>query len=326
MSVDSSHPATTAAADASAARLLGLDWGSSSLRAWLFGDDGKVLARREAASGALTLRSEGFRPALEALCADWLDAQRRLPVIACGMIGSREGWREAPRLRVPASFEQLAESLLVCDDALERPFRIVPGLMVRGQGDSPDLMRGGETQVVGALQHRDELFVLPGTHSRWVEVRARRIVAFRSYMTGELYALVRHCSALARLCVDPDEGPPQQAEALRAFDEGVDRAAAHPSSLSHLLFTTRAEALLDGLAAHQLPAYLSGLLIGAELRDAMSWSPNDLMPTLVARSELSSRYARALHRLRVNARVADGDSAATGLYALARQAGLLALP
>ena len=323
MDADPPRSDAAAAQPAGTPRLIGLDWGASALRAWLLGDAGRILARGDSAAGALGLDADGFHAALLALCADWLEAWPRLPVVACGMVGSREGWREAPRVRAPAGFEQLAAALLAFDEALGRPFRIVPGVMARGQIDSPDLMRGGETQVFGALRHRDGLFVLPGTHSRWVEVRGRRIVALRTYMTGEIYALMRRHSTLARMCTDPDDSPARQADALRAFDEGVDHAAAHPGSLTHLLFTARTEALLEGLAAHQVPAYLSGLLIGTELADAAAWSPHDLVPTLVARSELSSRYAHALHRLRVRARVADGDSAAAGLYALARHAGLL---
>jgi 2-dehydro-3-deoxygalactonokinase len=303
--------------------LIGLDWGSTSLRAWLLAADGRILARREAPAGVLTIADGRFRQAWEALCADWLDTAPVPPVIACGMIGSREGWREAARLRTPAGLEALADRLTAVDDLAGLPFRIVPGLVARGQVDSPDLMRGGETLVFGALRERDGLFVLPGMHCRWVEVRDRRIVAFRTYMTGELYALLYRHSTLARMCGDPDDTPEHQAEALRAFDEGVDHAGAQPASLAHLLFTARTEGLLGGLAAHQLPAYLSGLLIGAEIRDASTWSPHDLAPTLVARSALAARYARARHRLGLRGTVAGADSAADGLHAIARIAGLL---
>jgi len=305
------------------AALIGLDWGSSTLRAWLLAADGSILARRESPSGVLTITDGRFSEAWEALCADWLASAPVPSVIACGMIGSREGWREAARLRTPAGLAALAERLTTVDDLAGVPFRIVPGLVARGQVDSPDLMRGGETLVFGALRGRDGLFVLPGMHCRWVEVRDRRIVAFRTYMTGELYALLHRHSTLARMCGDPDDTPEHQAEALRAFDEGVDHAGAYPGSLAHLLFTARTEGLLGGLAAHQLPAYLSGLLIGAEVRDASAWSPHDLTPTLVARSTLASRYARAMHRLGLHGTVADGDSAAGGLRAIARHAGLL---
>lgn len=305
------------------ASLIGVDWGSSALRAWLIGAGG-IVARRESTAGVAAISDGRFREALEALCGDWLGRAPALPVIACGMIGSGEGWRDAGRVRTPAGLQTLAQRLSSFDDLLGRPFRVVPGLVARGQIDSPDLMRGGETQVFGALQGREGLFVLPGTHCRWVEVRDRQVVAFRTYMTGEVYSLLCRRSTLASLCGDPDDSPQHQAEALRAFDEGVDHAGARPGSLTHLLFTARTEALLGGLAAHQLPAYLSGLLIGAEVRDASDWSPHDLVPTVVARSELASRYARAMHRLGLHGSVADGDSAAAGLVAIARAATLVA--
>jgi 2-dehydro-3-deoxygalactonokinase len=314
------EPAATAS-HSDAASLIGVDWGSSALRAWLIGPGG-IAARRESSAGVASIAGGRFRAAFEALCGDWLARAPVLPVIACGMIGSRDGWRDAGRLRTPAGLEALARHLANFDDLMGRPFRVVPGLVARGQIDSPDLMRGGETQAIGALQDREGLFVLPGTHCRWVELRDRQIVAFRTYMTGELYALLCRRSTLASLCSDPDDSPQHQAEALRAFDEGVDHAGAQPGSLTHLLFTARTETLLGGLAAHQVPAYLSGLLIGAEIRDASAWSPHDLVPTVVARSELSSRYARAMHRLALHGRVADGDSAAVGLAAIARAAAL----
>lgn len=314
------HAAATLRHDS--ASLIGVDWGSSALRAWLIGADG-IVARRESAAGVATIADGRFREALEALCGDWLGRAPSLPVIACGMIGSRDGWRDAGRLRTPAGLQTLAQRLSSFDDLLGRAFRVVPGLVARGQIDSPDLMRGGETQVFGALQGREGLFVLPGTHCRWVEVRDRQVVAFRTYMTGEIYSLLCRRSTLASLCGDPDDSSQHQAEALRAFDEGVDHAGTRPGSLTHLLFTARTEALLGGLAAHQLPAYLSGLLIGAEIRDASDWSPHDLVPTVVARSELASRYARAMHRLRLHGSVADGDSAAAGLAAIARAATLV---
>lgn len=305
------------------ASLLGLDWGSSSLRAWLIGADGRVLARRDSDAGVATIAGGRFLDAFQALCGPWIEGAPSLPVVACGMVGSQDGWRDAGRVRTPAGLEALSRRLASFDDLAGRPFRVVPGLVARGEIDSPDLMRGGETQVFGALRGRDGLFVLPGTHCRWVEVRDRRIVAFRTYMTGEIYALLCRRSTLARNCGDPDDSPQHQAEALRAFDEGVDHAGAQPASLTHLLFTARTEALLGGLAAHQVPAYLSGLLIGAEVRDASKWSPHDLAATVVARTDLSARYARAMHRLGLRGNVADGDSAAAGLVAIARAATLL---
>ncbi|HLS55953.1 MAG TPA: 2-dehydro-3-deoxygalactonokinase [Zeimonas sp.] len=302
--------------------LIGLDWGSAALRAWLFDADGRVLERRESAAGVLSVPDGRFREAFETLCAGWIDREPKLPVIACGMIGSRGGWREAGLVRAPAGRDTLAGQLTVVDDLAGRPFRIVPGLVARGHTGSPDVMHGGETQVFGALHGRDALYVVPGTHCRWVEVRDRRIVALRSYMTGEIYALLCRHSALAGACGDPDDSPRHQAEALHAFDVGVDHAAAQASALVHQLCTAHSEALLGGLAAHQLPAYLSGLLIGAEVHDATGWCPHDLTPTVVARSDLAARYARAMHRLGLRGKVAGRDSAAAGLYAIARAAGL----
>ncbi len=315
-------PLPHAGRDAAAA-LIGLDWGSSSLRAWLLDADGRALARAESGAGIATIPDGGFLDAFQALCGPWLRAAPALPVVACGMVGSIDGWREAGRLPAPASLDALARGLARFDDLAGRTFRVVPGLVARSEIDSPDLMRGGETQAFGALRGRDGLFVLPGTHCRWVEVRERRIVAFRTYLTGELHALLGRHSVLARTGAAADDSPAHQAQALQAFDEGVDHAGTRPGSLTHLLFTARTEALLGGLAPHQVPAYVSGLLVGTEIRDAAGWAPGDLVPTIVARSRLAARYARAMTRLGLRGAVADGDSAAAGLFAIARAAALI---
>jgi 2-dehydro-3-deoxygalactonokinase len=355
------------------ARLIGLDWGTSSLRAWLFGENGQVLDRREAPLGILAVRNTDFAQAFESSCASWQEARPGLPVIAAGMIGSRQGWREAPYLETPTGFDALVQGLLVLDDAAGRPFRIVPGLLARLPGRSPDVLRGEETQVFGALAsaapttlvapvapvapiapiapaalagdrargeagvrgqtdigdaETERLFVLPGTHSKWVAVRGATITGFRSYMTGELYAVMREHSILGRLCVEPDErdgtGP------LASFDDGVERGFDQPGSFAHLLFTVRTEALLGIRPADELSSYLSGLLIGAEIADALrvseaageqSGARRSL--TIIAAPALAARYLRARQRTGFAAGVAAGEPASAGLYAIAARARLI---
>lgn len=337
------------------AQLIGLDWGTSSLRAWLFGENGQVLDRREAPLGILAVRNGGFAQAFESSCASWLDARPGLPVIAAGMIGSRQGWREAPYLETPTRFDGLADGLLVLDDAAGRPFRIVPGLLARPPGRSPDVLRGEETQVFGALASErpaglvggrvrgdadvhgetdiadartERLFVLPGTHSKWVAVRDATITGFRSYMTGELYAVMREHSILGRLCLEPDDR--DGAGPLASFDDGVERGFAAPGAIAHLLFTVRTEGLLGIRPADELASYLSGLLIGAEIGDALRMSEaageqpgtHDSL-TIIAAPALAARYRRALQRAGFAASVAAGEPACAGLYAIAARARLV---
>ena len=322
-------------------RLIGLDWGSSSLRGWLFDASGRILDERSAPLGILAVRDRRFDRVFERFCADWLAERPTLPVVASGMIGSRQGWREAAYLATPASLDALAGALMDLDEVAGRRFRIVPGLVTRSASGAPDVLRGEETQVFGALCSSantattddgvDRLFVLPGTHSKWVATQGTTVTGFRSWMTGELYAVLREHSILGRMFAEATD--PDAAGAMAAFDDGVDRALTAPGALAHLLFTVRTEGLLGERAADRQPAYLSGLLIGAEIADALrvfggrsaaSGATPLASPTIVASASIAGRYRRALLRAGVDAQIADGASAAPGLFAIAFRSGLLA--
>ncbi|MFZ9677663.1 MAG: 2-dehydro-3-deoxygalactonokinase [Quisquiliibacterium sp.] len=312
------------------ANLIGLDWGTSSLRAYLFGADGNVLARLETAAGIQAITDGGFRQAFESLCSDWLQQTPGLPVIACGMIGSRQGWREAQYAPTPAGFAELAGAMLAIDEAAGRRFRIVPGVCTVGASGTHDVIRGEETQVVGALSRlglQHATIVLPGTHSKWVRVRDGRIVEFRTYMTGELFAVLARHSILGRLFIEPEgrNTPPGED---RAFLDGLTRANADPGGLTSLLFSVRAEGLFARYDGQALPAYLSGLLIGAEIAHARANhadTPDCDDPTLLVGTDaLVERYAVALRLAGIDARSVPDAPVAEGLLALARSAGLIA--
>jgi 2-dehydro-3-deoxygalactonokinase len=319
---------------------IGLDWGTTSLRAYLFDPGGRVLERREAPCGVQSIRDGRFREAYEALCAHWLAGEPGLPVIACGMIGSRQGWREAPYASTPAGFAELAAAVVPIDELAGREFRVIPGVSTVNQDSSlagdrgtHDVIRGEETQVFGALSSlgaADALIVLPGTHSKWVRVRDRRIVAFRTYMTGELYAVLARHSILGRLFA-PEQAPEHaqngQGVASPAFADGLARAAADPAGITALLFSVRAEALFDRYRPEALPSYMSGLLIGVEIAHAAArFATPEGKPPLVAivgSDELVRRYSIALARAGLDATPVPGIPAADGLFSLARAAGLV---
>lgn len=338
--------------------LIGLDWGTSSLRGWLFDGRGRVIARREGGPGVMAIADGAFGTAFETFCGPWLAADPGLPVIAAGMIGSRQGWREAAYLPAPAGVAALAAALLPLDDLAGRVFRVVPGVVAELDDGARDVMRGEETQVIGALLDptawapavdapaapdrsapdrvdpmpagaapaRKGLFVLPGSHGKWVAVRDARIVALRTSITGEAWAALREHTILGRLCADPQPGDPGALDAAwRAFDQGVAQIRADPAALLHLLFRVRTEGLFGRLRPEQLPAYLSGLLTGAEVGDALRWpGRGDTPPVLVGSGTQRERYARALAGFGVRCACASPDRAAAGLRALARAAGLLA--
>lgn len=294
--------------------MIGLDWGSTSLRAMRFGAQGALLETRHSTQGASTLhgRAEEFAAALDMLIPDWHEGTS--PILACGMVGSQHGWREAAYVRCPADAAALAGQALAIDDALS----IIPGLV--DDAAQPDVMRGEETQIVGALALHpaladDAVLVLPGTHSKWARVKSGRVTGFATHMTGELYALLRQHSVLARL-MPADGASPASPEAFR---QGVD-AAREPGALSHQLFAVRTLGLFKRLAAEQLPDYLSGLLIGHEM--AAELQQGSQRVALVGDPALCARYAQALQHLGQPAPLLLDNTAPAGLWRLSQLMGL----
>jgi len=294
-------------------RLVALDWGTSSLRAWLLGDAGAVLAEKSAPLGILKVPNGDFAAVFRDVCGDWLAHSR--PAIASGMIGSRQGWVEAPYAPCPAGFEALARGLAWATTADAR-LAIVPGVSCVDASGVPDVMRGEETQVFGALDAPDGTYVLPGTHSKWVTVAGGRIESFATHMTGELFAVLREHSILGRLMsVDAAHAPD-------AFRRGWETSLAGDDALLHRLFGTRTLGLFDQLAPVAAPSYLSGLLIGDEVRAAVRGLSESTV-TVIGDPMLCDRYGEVLAGSGVTARAAPPDSARIGLWRIAVEAGLV---
>lgn len=280
--------------------LIGVDWGTSNLRAWAFDQGGAVSATRKLASGISAVRDGDYAGVLRDLIGPWTDGT--VPILLGGMIGSRQGWHEAPYLACPAAPSSLAAGALRFDTGLGLGW-IVPGVSCADASGGHDVMRGEEVQLLGAGV-RDGIVVLPGTHSKWVSMEDGAIRLFRTFMTGELFAVLRAHSLLGRLMEDGPGDP-------EAFDRGVDRALADPA-LTALLFSVRTEGLFGRIAPHGLADYLSGLLIGAELAAA----DRAASTTIIGEGALVERYGRAMARAGFAAPqvVAGDDAAAAGLW------------
>ena len=290
--------------------LLAIDWGTSSLRGARIAPDGRVLDERSCARGIMTVPAGGFEAVLDENFGDWrLDG--RLTLVS-GMAGSRQGWREAPYCPCPAGFAELAERLAWPDGLRSpAPLAIVPGLSCE-DGGVPDVMRGEEVQIFGAMQLtglRAGRFVLPGTHSKWAEVQDGRVLRFRTFMTGEFYALLRQHSILGRtLNADAAFDP-------SAFTQGVDRARA-AGGLLHHAFSARTLSLFDRMDADALASYLSGLVIGAELQGQQPVPGEPVV--LIGSDTLTAHYALALDRLGVASTRLGAQATWAGLHALAQ--------
>lgn len=287
--------------------LIALDWGTSSLRGARLAGDGSVIEERSFPRGILTIPAGGFAAVFDDLFGDWMKAPDTLCLIA-GMAGSQQGWIEAPYCACPAGAEDVAGKL-----AWVEPGRvaIVPGMSCEHDG-APDVMRGEETQVFGALRLlglEGATLVLPGTHSKWVRVKRGRIVEFTTAMTGEFYALLSRHSILART-LPVDDGSFHG----DAFDAGVAHAMRSPGLLQSA-FSARTLALFDRLPQAQRPSYLSGLVIGEELRAQAL--PSGSHAVAVGDVALTSRYGRALASLGVRTDAVGAQAGWRGLHDIA---------
>jgi 2-dehydro-3-deoxygalactonokinase len=294
--------------------LIGLDWGTTSCRAYLIGADGAVLDRQLDGPGILKVEGH-FGPWLDSMTGSWIATQGAAPVILSGMVGSRQGWKEAPYATCPAGADDIVKALARIEWG-ELTIALVPGLSTENDG-MPDVMRGEETQIFGALAlsgQSDGLFLLPGTHSKWAQVRDHRIVSFRTFMTGEMFGALKDHTILGRLMTDGTDA--------EAFARGVREGAALKSAgaLLNRVFATRTYGLLDKLPATALSDYLSSLLIGAEVAEATRQTKAAV--TIIASPALAQRYTDALRLLGHDSTLAPADCVAAGHWRIARAAGL----
>ncbi|VVP40004.1 putative 2-dehydro-3-deoxygalactonokinase DgoK1 [Pseudomonas fluorescens] len=322
------------------AQLIALDWGTTSLRAYKLGQDGQVLEQRSLSSGIMQLPeaprivagrecTNGFELAFDEACGDWLDAQPDVPVIACGMVGSAQGWHEAPYRDTPANVASLGTSLHTVRSSRGIDVHIVPGVIQRST--LPNVMRGEETQVLGVLQNLpseggDDLLIgLPGSHSKWVQVADGCIVHFDTFMTGEIFAVLSEHSILGRT---QQRGAPFDDA---AFDRGVQVALSADGEIGPLstLFSARSLGLTGELSASAQPDYLSGLLIGHELSALASVQRrrrNSVhLPSiiLIGNTQLCARYSRALDACGFAQVTLAEQATERGLWQLALAAGLI---
>jgi 2-dehydro-3-deoxygalactonokinase len=291
------------------------DWGTSRLRLFLCRGDQVLETRQGPGIGALR---EPAGEVLRALIAGWRDTHGPLPLVLCGMAGSRNGWRETPYLPCPADLRALGEAALRFE-ADGAPVAIAPGLSCRSRLGSPDVMRGEETQIAGALALHPglasgrHLLCLPGTHTKWAWVEDGHVRDFLTALTGETFALLRNGSTLMR--AGASEEPQGKRSTSRdpedGFQKGLDAAAAlGAASLLHALFTVRSRQLIDGCSAEWALSYLSGLLIGADVRGAIPLFDARTEAVLIGDGALNERYAQALRRFDVAGSRLDGEQCA----------------
>ncbi len=300
--------------------LIAIDWGSSSFRAYLLSPEGQVLEEIASGDGIASVAAGAYPATLRRLVGRWLEGNPSLPVIASGMVGSRHGWREAAYVPCPAGPRDVAKRLTEVE-ADHRRVVLAPGLSYADEA-AGDVMRGEETEIFGVADAGARLIVLPGSHSKWAMIDGERVVAFKTFVTGELFAALRDhtiAGAFARTAPAKAPGP--------AFALGVERGAEAAGGKSKtgvlgLLFGARALPLLSKLEADDSGEYLSGLLIGAEIGEARRLYLGQA-PHIAGAAALVKRYLKAFEALGLEARAAPPHAAARGLFRIAREGGLL---
>lgn len=290
--------------------LLAVDWGTSSLRGALLDKTGAVLEMREFTRGILTVSPGEFESVFNTCFGDWMQTPGLLCLMS-GMVGSRQAWQEAPYCPCPAGFAELARHAVWLQTGR---IALVPGLSCLNAGplNIPDVMRGEEVQIFGALhlaQRDSATLVLPGTHSKWVQVERGRVTHFKTYMTGEVYALLCKHSILGKTldvtgALDKD-----------SFLQGIDQSQ-QSGSVLHQLFAVRTLGLFNRMPASALSSYLSGLLIGEELRTQTDAAHHHQL-ILVGNEALTMRYALALSHLNIDSQCLGAQATWAGLFALA---------
>ena len=274
-------------------RYIAIDWGSTNLRAWLYQDD-QCLESRQSAAGVTRLNGESPAAVFSEITRGWRDGAT--PAVLAGMVGSNVGWKVAPYLPVPVDFSAIGQQLTSVGDKVW----IIPGLSVSRDANQ-NVMRGEETQLLGArMIAPSSVYVMPGTHCKWVQADRQQINDFRTVMTGELHHLLLRHSLVGA-------GLPEQVSAPGAFNAGLERGLHSPDILPRL-FEVRASHVLGSLPREQVGEFLSGLLIGAEVA-TLSQRFRDQQVTIVAGEALANRYQQALSAIGRQTTVVSGDNA-----------------
>ena len=294
--------------------LIAIDWGTSNLRVFALSSDGAVLDVYRGREGILNVPQGQFPAQLEQVLARWPRLHEQVPVLACGMVGARQGWAEVPYVECPASLDVLAGRLQMVAQAPS--VYLVPGLSHCSEQGDIDVLRGEETVVAGATGGRTGVFCLPGTHCKWVRFDGDCVISFRTALTGELYDVIATHTLLGRM-LNRDGAFDEN-----AFDAGMERAR-RGDGLLHQLFSVRTRGLMGQMDADAAASYLSGLIVCDDVRSAIASGYGEDV-VVVSQGHLAHIYQRALNCMDVSARVVSAEtSVVSGLFSIATRAALL---
>ena len=296
--------------------LIAIDWGTTSFRAYLFESHEKIIDTIAVPAGIMQ-DNDGFENVLYTQIGEWLVKHPRVPVISSGMITSKQGWVETPYLPCPASLSDLSKNLTKHLTSKGDIVYFVPG--VCQQAPTPNIMRGEETQMAGLKCAKSMTAVLPGTHSKWIRMEGDTIQYFSTFMTGEIFAALTQHTILGRLLTDGEESD----GFILGVRDGFSSEEEAGGILSKL-FGARAMPLLELMSTDSIKDYISGLLLGTEIQEAVkSGFGLNVNPVICGSAELVDRYKNALEICGIKTESEKEALAAFGLFRIAAAANLL---
>ncbi len=287
--------------------MIAVNWGTTNFRAYKLDAQGHVEAEKLSDRGAVNVPPGGFQDALTSEVLEWMDGSDNR-ILMCGMVGARRGWKEAPYVPVPATFEQIVKGVIQLEvEGLD--VRIVPGLIGKDSNGLPDVLRGEETEVLGCKSESagNVQYCLPGTHTKWLRMEGGRLGSFWTSMTGDLFRAIR-TGTILRSCTQ--HAPNDE----KAFLMGVARAG-QGGELGHQLFGVRTQVLTGDMKDTAASSYLSGLLIGNEVKNI---SGKDGRIHLIGDEKLCLLYQKALLEFGMIATMEPEGAALRGLLRISR--------
>ena len=297
--------------------LIGIDWGTTTFRAYLYDQSPAHVDRISSAAGIMQKQKPDFEDILYDQIGAWLERSPAVPIIVSGMITSKQGWVETPYLPCPASLEDLGKSVTAFRLRNGRDIHFIAG--ISQLQPTANIMRGEETQMAGLAAGEPTLAVLPGTHSKWIWMADERISHFTTFMTGELFSALTEHTILGRLITEKKDPV--------SFRLGVEEgyySGKNSGGILSLLFGARAKPILGLMQPEAVYDYISGLLLGTEVKEAAELGIEaGIRPLVCGSSALVTRYQEALQICGFKVSVTEQDSASTGLYRIALKAGLI---
>ncbi len=278
-----------------------IDWGTTNVRAFLIRDEsGEVIARRNSDKGIKFVPEGGYPAVYHDLTADWQDSS--FFTLMAGMVGSANGWEEAPYVFLPASPDTVGKHIYKMSSVED--VYIVGGLCCRGKNDTYDVIRGEEVQIIGLiskLKQGKHLVCLPGTHSKWLEINEHNIIdSFTTVMSGDFFSAICTGTIMAMMLESP------QKFSKVDFQKGIEISGGPGGIMAHM-FKVRGALLFEQIKAQHVESMISGIIIGSEIHNMKELYNTKAFVHVIGSDVLGEKYSLALDILGIEHQIYAGE-------------------